>query len=51
MNQIARKKKAVRLRLDLLDWVEDQIEKGKFWNFSYAVEVALEKLRDAEKEK
>jgi Arc/MetJ-type ribon-helix-helix transcriptional regulator len=35
--------------IPLVPGIEEQIEKGKFWNFSYAVEVALEKLRDARK--
>jgi hypothetical protein len=45
-----RKRKDITVRLDLYQWVEQQIEKGKFWNFSHAIEIALEKLRDAQKE-
>lgn len=45
-----RKRKDVTIRLDLYQWVEEQIAKGKFWNFSHAIEKALERLRDAEKE-
>jgi Arc/MetJ-type ribon-helix-helix transcriptional regulator len=45
-----RKKRTVRIRLDLNQWIEEQIESKRFWNFSHAVEVALEKLRDSEKE-
>jgi len=45
-----RKKRSVRIRLDLYQWIEKQIESNRFWNFSHAVEVALEKLRDAKEE-
>jgi Arc/MetJ-type ribon-helix-helix transcriptional regulator len=45
-----RKKKDVTIRLDLYQWIEDQIERGKFWNFSHGIEIALEKLKDTEKE-
>lgn len=45
-----RKKRSVRIRLDLYQWVEEQIERKRFWNFSHAVEIALEKLRDPERE-
>lgn len=46
-----RKKKDVTIRLDLYQWVEEQIRKGKFWNFSHTIEIALEKLRAAEEER
>lgn len=42
-----RKKKDVTVRLDLQQWVMEQVKKKKFQNFSHAVEIALEKLRDA----
>ena len=45
-----RKRKDVTIRLDLYQWVEEEIRNGKFWNFSHAIEIALEKLKDAEKE-
>jgi Arc/MetJ-type ribon-helix-helix transcriptional regulator len=45
-----RKKRSIRIRLDLNQWIEEQIARKRFWNFSHAVEVALEKLRDARKE-
>lgn len=38
------------LLLDLHLWIESQIRKGKFGNFSHAVEIALETLRDSERE-
>jgi len=41
-----RKKRTVRIKLDLQQWVEEQVKKGKFRNFSHVVDVALEKLRD-----
>jgi Arc/MetJ-type ribon-helix-helix transcriptional regulator len=44
-----RKKRSIRIRLDLGEWVEEQIEKGRFQSFSHAVDVAVEKLRDSEK--
>lgn len=46
-----RKKRTIALRVDLNQWIEEQIGKKKFQNFSHAIEVALEKLRDSEKEK
>lgn len=46
-----RKKKDVTIRLDLYQWVEEQIGKGKFWNFSHTIEIALEKLRATEEER
>lgn len=39
----------MRVRLDLCEWIEQQVKAGKFYNFSHAVEVALIKLRDLEK--
>lgn len=45
-----RKKRSIRIQLDLYQWIEKQIGKGKFGNFSHAVEIALEKLKDTEKE-
>jgi Arc/MetJ-type ribon-helix-helix transcriptional regulator len=44
-----RKKRDITLRLDLYQWIEEQIRKGKLKNFSQAVDVALEKLKDTEK--
>jgi len=38
------------VRLDLYQWVEEQMGKGRFWSFSHAVDVGLMKLRDSEKE-
>ena len=46
-----RKKRSIRIRVDLYQWIEEQIESKRFWNFSHAVEVALEKLRDAKEGK
>jgi len=45
-----RKKKDVTIRLDLYQWIEKRIEEGKFWNFSHAIEIALEKLKETEEE-
>lgn len=45
-----RKKRTIYIKLDLHQWIEEQIKKGKFSNVSHAVDVALEKLRDAKKE-
>lgn len=45
-----RKKKTVYIKPELYQWIQEQIEKGVFWNFSHAVEVALRKLADLEKE-
>lgn len=44
-----RKDKHVRIRLDLYEWIEQQVEERRFWCFSHAVEVALIKLRELEK--
>jgi len=46
-----RKKRSVRIKLDLQQWVNEQVSKKRFQNFSHAVDVALEKLRDSEKER
>jgi len=45
-----RKRKAVSIDENLLKWVNEQIEKGKFHSFNHAVEIALERLRGSEKE-
>lgn len=45
-----RKKRDIMLRLDLYEWIEQQIREKKFRNFSHVVEEALEKLRDNQKE-
>jgi hypothetical protein len=45
-----RKKTSIVIRLDLCQWIEEQKEKGRFQSFSHAIEIALEKLRDAKKE-
>lgn len=45
-----RKKKTVYIKPELYQWVEKQVKKGKFQKFSHAVDVALERLRDSEKE-
>jgi hypothetical protein len=39
-----RKKRTISIRLDLYQWIEKQIEEGRFWNFNHAVEVALDQL-------
>jgi Arc/MetJ-type ribon-helix-helix transcriptional regulator len=36
-----RKDKHVRVRLDLIQWIEEEIGKGEFWNLSHVIEVAL----------
>lgn len=41
-----RQNRIVKMRLDLCEWIEQQVEKGRFWNFSHAVEVALIKLKN-----
>lgn len=46
----SRKKRTVRIKVDLQQWVEEQVSKKRFQNFSHAVDVALENLRDSEKE-
>lgn len=45
-----RKKRTIYIKPELHEWIEEQIRKGTFWNFSHAVEIALEKTRDSEKE-
>jgi Arc/MetJ-type ribon-helix-helix transcriptional regulator len=46
---LPRENRIVRMRLDLCEWIEQQVKAGKFYNFSHGVEVALIKLRDLEK--
>lgn len=43
-----RKERTIYIKSELHQWTEEQIRKGRFGNFSHAVEIALEKLRDAE---
>jgi hypothetical protein len=38
------------VRLDLYKWILEQVKERRFWNFSHAVEVALIRLRELEKE-
>jgi hypothetical protein len=45
-----RKERIVRVRLDLYKWVLEQVNEKRFWNFSHAVEVALIKLKETEKQ-
>lgn len=45
-----RKDKHVRVRLDLIEWIEQKIKEGRFWNFSHGIEYSLIVARDAEKE-
>jgi Arc/MetJ-type ribon-helix-helix transcriptional regulator len=40
-----RKKRTIYIKPELHQWIEEQIEKGKFQNFSHTIEVALEKLK------
>ena len=47
----SRKKRSVAIRLDLCQWVEEQIGKGRFHNISHAVEIAVDELKESEKEK
>jgi Arc/MetJ-type ribon-helix-helix transcriptional regulator len=47
----SRKKRSIAIRLDLCQWVEEQIGKGRFHNVSHAVEIAIDGLRESEKEK
>lgn len=41
-----RKKRDITLRLDLYQWLEEQIRNKRFRNFSHAVDVALENLKN-----
>lgn len=45
-----RKKRTIYMKRELHQWIEEQEEKDKFQSFSHAIEIALEKLRDSEKE-
>lgn len=40
----------MRVRLDLIEWIEQKIKEGRFWNFSHGIEYSLIVARDAEKE-
>jgi len=52
MSKLARRRKqrSVMVRLDLYEWILEQVKERRFWNFSHAVEVALIRLRELEKE-
>jgi Arc/MetJ-type ribon-helix-helix transcriptional regulator len=43
-----RKRRRIKIRVDLHEWIDEQVQNGKFQNFSHAIETALEKLRDTE---
>jgi len=45
-----RKRKDITLPEEIYNWVEKEIEKGEFYNFSHACESALRRLKQ-EKEK
>lgn len=43
-------KRSVTIRPGLYRWVQEQIGKGKFQNFSHVVEISVEKLRNSERD-
>jgi Arc/MetJ-type ribon-helix-helix transcriptional regulator len=43
--QKQRKKKTVYIKPELCEWIEERIKKREFWNFSHAVERALQELK------
>lgn len=44
-----RKKRSIRIRVDLCQWVEEQVKKGKFQKFSHVIDAALEKLIESQR--
>jgi len=43
-----RKRKNITLPNEIYDWIQHQIDKGRFYNFSHACEIALKKLKEQE---
>jgi Arc/MetJ-type ribon-helix-helix transcriptional regulator len=45
MNNMVKKRVAVTIREDLVDWLDKQIETMRFHNRSHGIEYALQKLK------
>lgn len=41
-----KRKLSITMQLDLFDWMEDEIQKGEYANYSHAIEYAMRKLRE-----
>jgi len=48
MNNMVKKRVAVTIREDLVDWLERQVESMRFHNRSHGIEYALQKLKEAD---
>jgi Arc/MetJ-type ribon-helix-helix transcriptional regulator len=49
--EMAKQRLQVTIREDLVKWIDQQVEKLKFANRSHAIEFALMKLKEGEREK
>jgi len=47
MNNMVKKRVAVTVREDLVDWLDKQVESMRFHNRSHGIEYALQKLKEA----
>lgn len=45
-----RKRKDITLPIELFNWIEKEIEKGSFYNFSHACESGLRRLKQEKEE-
>ena len=46
MNVMVKKRVAVTIRDDLVDWLDKQVETMRFHNRSHGIEYALQKLKE-----
>ena len=46
MNAMVKKRVAVTIRDDLVDWLDKQVEAMRFHNRSHGIEYALQKLKE-----
>ena len=51
MGDMVKKRVAVTIREDLLEWLDRQVESMRFHNRSHGVEYALQKLLEADRKK
>ena len=44
-----KRKLSITMISELFDWMEGEIKKGEYANYSHAIEYAMRKLRDSKK--
>lgn len=45
-----KRKLSITMLSELFDWMEGEISKGEYANYSHAIEYAMRKLRESKKE-